>query len=267
MLAHLSEVCQTVEEVGPVVEKHGTPVHWARYFMALIWRGLKRDDWKTSQDTLHLAHAMLAMCSEARNLFGIAWARYYLGLCLCHGDELAAARQELQSSLALGSQAGHTNLQGSCLKELSVVYRRLGMVDEARRQPRSDLCQCAVATVRLYLATATANRAWLAWHAGDLDEAEARGREALAIWESMSWVSEHHWMALWPLIAVALARDRVAEAVDYARPLLDETQERMPEAVERQVEQALAAWDGGEAELARERLERAVALAEEAGYL
>jgi hypothetical protein len=83
----------------------------------------------------------------------------------------------------------------------------------------------------------------------------------------MSWVSWFWWMALWPLIAVALARDRVLEAVDYARPLLDPTQERMAESVERQVEAAIAAWDRGEAELARERLARAVELAEETGYL
>jgi hypothetical protein len=41
----------------------------------------------------------------------------------------------------------------------------------------------------------------------------------------------------------------------------------MPDPIEPTVEAAIDAWDAGQADLARERLEQAVELAQEAGYL
>ena len=43
------------------------------------------------------------------------------------------------------------------------------------------------------------------------------GGEAVDIWESVSFVSEHHWMALWPLIAVALTQDAPVRRCGFGR--------------------------------------------------
>jgi len=256
-----------LEQVEPLVQQYGGPGDRARFLVNLLWRNVVRDRFEVTEETLGHARAFVAVGQETGSPLLVVWAGYYVGWCHLHRGELDPARQELEASLALAEQAGHTLAQALCLRALNVLIRRRGSTEEVRLHPRQCLDRRFPVSSRLYIATSMANLAWLAWREGDLAEAERRARAALGIWQATSWVSYYWWMALWPLIAVMLTRDRVSEAVAHARRLLDESQERMPEAVERRVEEAIAAWDGGEAELAQERLEQAVELAEEGGYL
>ena len=103
------------------------------------------------------------------------------------------------------------------------------------------------------------------WREGNLTQAEKNGRAALELWP------KHYilflWMALWPLIGVALAQGRVAEAIDHARTLLDPKQSRLPDAITAALEQAIQAWDKPELEAARAQLQQASELAGQKGYL
>jgi hypothetical protein len=72
-----------------------------------------------------------------------------------------------------------------------------------------------------------------------------------------------YWQALWPLIGVALAQDRPADAISYARQLCDPSQQLLPSAIEEPLVAALAAWDAGQADEARQLLHRALDLAQQ----
>ena len=74
-------------------------------------------------------------------------------------------------------------------------------------------------------------------------------------------------LALWPLIQVGLAQNQVSEVIDYARALLEPDQQPLPDALTTVVEEAIAAWETGESELAHTHLDRALELAQELGYL
>lgn len=50
-----------------------------------------------------------------------------------------------------------------------------------------------------------------AWCEGKLVQAQEHGHAALQLWEKTSLVYPFHWLALWPLIAVALAQGRCSE--------------------------------------------------------
>ncbi len=52
-----------------------------------------------------------------------------------------------------------------------------------------------------------------------LGEVEAPAEDALVSWPAGSW-QPFHWIRLWPRIAVRLASDEVAEAVEAGRQLL-----------------------------------------------
>jgi hypothetical protein len=75
------------------------------------------------------------------------------------------------------------------------------------------------------------------------------------------------WAALWPLIAVALVQGQDTEAVEHARALLSPAQMRLPEPLEAVLHDAIAAWEGGDASAARARLNEAVELAQQTGWL
>ena len=61
-----------------------------------------------------------------------------------------------------------------------------------------------------------------------------------------------YWQALWPLIGVALAQDRPADAILYARQLCDPSQQILPWNIEEPLAAAVAAWDAGQPDEARQ---------------
>jgi hypothetical protein len=74
-------------------------------------------------------------------------------------------------------------------------------------------------------------------------------------------------MALWPLLAIDVERDRIAEAVERARALVDPKQQRLPEALDTILQAGLSAWSSRGAAGARENLEGALTSARALGFL
>jgi hypothetical protein len=75
------------------------------------------------------------------------------------------------------------------------------------------------------------------------------------------------WMALWPLLAMALAAERAEQAVEHARGMLPSPQQLLPEPVRTPVEGAVQAWDEGLAAESGQLLRLTVDAAGELGYL
>jgi hypothetical protein len=69
------------------------------------------------------------------------------------------------------------------------------------------------------------------------------------------------------LLGVALAQNQISEAVDHARGLLEPMQQRLPDALAKQLELAIRTWEANDQEAAAACLDRAVGSAQEMGYL
>ena len=118
-----------------------------------------------------------------------------------------------------------------------------------------------------YIAMAKANLAWLAWREERYQDADSLGSEALALWHGMEDPYSLDWMALWPLVAVALTRNDLASAIDHARGMLVETQRPLPEKLIAATQKAIESWEKGEGDSARDNLARAIQIATEYGQL
>jgi hypothetical protein len=68
-------------------------------------------------------------------------------------------------------------------------------------------------------------------------------------------------------MTVALTRQHVVEAVEYARLLLEPNQQRLPGPLTEALEAALQAWDAEQPETVRIHLQQAIILARESSYL
>jgi hypothetical protein len=68
-------------------------------------------------------------------------------------------------------------------------------------------------------------------------------------------------------MTVALTRQQVIEAFEYARLLLEPNQQRLPGSLTEALEAALHAWDAGQSETACIHLQQAIILAQESSYL
>ena len=66
---------------------------------------------------------------------------------------------------------------------------------------------------------------------------------------------------------MALEEQQLAVAVDYARVLLDPTQQQLPDALTASLEQAIHDWDQGALQASRTEFEQVVRLARQMQYL
>ena len=114
---------------------------------------------------------------------------------------------------------------------------------------------------------AKANLAWVAWRQEDHAEAERLATEALDLWHGMDDPYGFDWMALWPLIAIALHRQDSNAAIGFARGLLTKNQHPLPETLLNAIRKACDEWQNGVQENATADLISAMGLARELRYL
>ena len=150
---------------------------------------------------------------------------------------------------------------------LMVARRKQGDVEGVREAIPSVIEQAREAALPEYEAMATANRAWVAWRCGEEQAAATDAQAALETWEKLSPRYFTDWMALWPLIAMALSSHRITQAAEYARRMLPAPQQPLPEPAWTLVNSAIHAWDNGQPAETEEMLRRAVRAAADLGYL
>ena len=75
------------------------------------------------------------------------------------------------------------------------------------------------------------------------------------------------WMALWPLIAIALDQNNLAQAIEHARALFGPNQHPLPPELMVITQKAIAAWQKNAREIARTDLEQAVQVAHKVAQL
>jgi hypothetical protein len=118
-----------------------------------------------------------------------------------------------------------------------------------------------------YVGMARGNLAWAHLREGDLAAAYADGSEGV---EKISQTPQGDilvWVALWPLIGVAIARDQFADAIKHVEKLLVPPQMAMTAALEAELRSAVEAWKGNDQRAAKLRLQKAADMARDIGYL
>jgi predicted ATPase len=260
------EQTELVEKVRPVVEEHGTPSQQADFFLELVMANNRRDRFIVSEQTLVYSRAYLEAALELGSLSKIAHAQFVLGFNQLWRGEFDEARKQMNAALEQALRMGNMILQTQCLTYLTIVYRKLGEVEEATDYALRSLEAATSVQNPAYVGAAQANLAWVAWRNANMPEALEKGRAALEPWQQSETGFMFQWLALFPLIAVALAHDRTRDAVEYAPGLLEPAQQALPDTLEASLEGAIEAWEKGEPEAARMHLDRAIELALETGY-
>jgi len=261
------ELTEVVEKIRPVVEQHGTPPQRVDFFLTLILADNRRDRFIVSEQTLAHSATYLEAAQESGSLLSIAHARLVLGFNLLWRGEYDAAKEQINTALELTVRMGHLYLQTQCLTYLTIVYRKLGQVDEAMDYALQSLEAAMLAQNPAYIGAARANLAWVAWKKADMTEALEMGQAALESWQLSETGFMFQWLSLFPLIRMTLDQGRIAEVVEYTRALLEPAQQALPDTLQMVFEGAIEAWERGEPEVARTYLDRAIGLAQEMGYL
>jgi DNA-binding SARP family transcriptional activator len=269
-LGQVHESDQLRLKLQPAVEQHGAPAQRAAYFQHIASIEFRRNRSVATDEIVATAKAALAAQQEAGNQAAIPSAQFGVGFAVLWSGNPSGAMEPLQTALHLAEGTGDVSLLARCLTYLTVAYRQCGQREETRRCVARSLEAAAGAHMPEYMGMAKANQAWVTWCAGDLSQAQELGCAALELWHQLPAghaSTPFQWLALWPLIAVALHEGEFSLAMDDARALLDPGQQRLPDALAACLEQAIQAWDGGAPESARALLCQSLALAQQLHYV
>ncbi len=257
-----NDMVERIARVRPLIERHGTPAQRASLFENLNRQLNRRQRYAPSDDALDNNRAALAALPVSASPEQRAPHQFTLGFnLLWHGD-LAEAEATLRSALEMAEQIGDVSLQVRCLTYLGVVHRRQGRDAKAEPIARRGLGVAEAAGMLAYIGANRAGLAWVAWRRNDLSEAERLAQAAWEAWRLHAMPYPFYWQALWPLIGVAVAQDRLADAVAYARRLCEPDQQVLPSELVAFLTAMAGAWDAGRPDEAGDFLNRALAMAQ-----
>ncbi|HCF85102.1 MAG TPA: hypothetical protein DEV72_07875, partial [Ktedonobacter sp.] len=259
----LDEMTALIEKAQVTVEQYGTAEQRSQFFQAVVARDSKRDRYVASEETISYCRNALAEVQHTGNTSLIGFAHFVLGNRLLWASRLDEAEEEMRAAIIAAEQVGNTTLLARSLTFLPFIFRHRGQVE----QVRSIIARALTVPEARNISIITGHRAWVAWRDGNIVEAEVYGRNSLKDRQPQSRTNAFQWVGLWPLIGVALALEKSAEAIDYVRMLLDPSQQLPPESLFIPLAATMQAWDAGQHEVARFHLQQAIPLAEEMGYL
>jgi class 3 adenylate cyclase/tetratricopeptide (TPR) repeat protein len=257
---------RVIEQIRPLVEAHGSAEQRAGFLINMTSFLLRRDRYRVTDETLEAARAAYAAAQEAEPS-PFWWAVFDLGFALLWHGDLDEATVVLRESHAEGERRGDLSVQSRALTYLMVAGRKRGDVEGVCKAIPAVIERAREASLPEYEAMAIASRAWVAWRSGDEEQAATDAQAALRIWEGLPVRYLFDWMALWPLLAMALAARRIEKAAGYARGMLPPPQQLLQEPAQTLIENAVHAWDAGQPTETAELLHRAVRAAGNLGYL
>jgi DNA-binding SARP family transcriptional activator len=256
------DMTERLARVQPLLERHGTPIQRAALLSNLSRQLNRSGRFAPSADALDYARAALEALPSSSSPEMRAGYQFSFGFNLLWYGDHAEAEVALNEALAVAEQAGDITLQTRCLAYLVAAARRQGDDADVTNYARRCLALANTANMLDYIGAAQAGLAWAAWRRDDLAEAARLAQAALATWREHAAPYPLYWQALWPLLGMALAQERLAEAVSYARQLLQPEQQALPTRLEEPLAAALAAWDASRPDETRDFLHHALTTAQ-----
>jgi tetratricopeptide (TPR) repeat protein len=177
------------------------------------------------------------------------------------------AIRHFEEAHVLAERCGNLVVQARCLAYLPVAQRSNGSLDQTRAQAERALELARKLAMIEYVAMAKANLAWVAWKQTRFSDCEKLGQEALELWHGMEDPYSFDWMALFPLIATAMARKQTEDAVKLAEGLFSDNQHPIHEEVLAATKQAIDSWRKGDQSVAASQMRSALETAERHRYV
>jgi predicted ATPase len=267
-LGQPGEMLRLLDEIRPVFEQRGSTVQRARLHQTSAITLLRQNRYSPTPQAVEHARAYLDLVKEMNDSSATPAAHFQLGFAaLWATSGLDLAEEHIREALSLAERRGDISLLGRCFTYLTVIARQRGQVEQARSYAEQGLEVAVSGQMNEYIGAAQGNLAWVAWRSGDDAAARVHSQAALDAWQQLNGEYMFEWIGRWLLLAMMLAEDDLAGAMDHARALIDERQTRMPSAIESALEAALRAWHAGDDVTSRSFLETAADLASAHHYL
>ncbi|MGK3983553.1 protein kinase [Sorangium sp. So ce136] len=264
--AQVDEMMALAERVRPAVDRRGAARHRVQLFQTLARVNFRRERYRLSAETVQYASSALAAIEESGALADVAEGRFFLAFALLFHGRLDEATAHMLRAVEEMERVGDVAQRARCLTYLTVIYRRRGLVEETHAAAERSLAASLDGQMSDYIGAAKANLAWVAWRRGQAAEAARDARAGLEIWGALQLVYPLQWMARLPLAALCRDGGELREAIEIARPMLDSSQQLLPESFADALGRMARAWTDGEVERARSALDQALVEARALGF-
>lgn len=257
-LARLDRIQGLIEAIRPVVERHGTPLQRIAFYVSLLRMGLRSHRYRPDRDTVEHARALVVAAEESGDAGEIAFAHFNIALALTLHEAYGEAEPLFTRALAAAERIGSQPNLCRCLTYLTVLQRRLGRLDRARALAEQSMAATEAMQMIDYMGAAHGNLAWLAWRAGQWDEAKRHADEAAALWATTVYRYPLQWLALLPRMAIAFTDGALEHAIACAREMLHPEQQRLDDEVAVPLAEAIAGAERGDMALVRQAIASAL---------
>jgi adenylate cyclase len=262
-----TEMRTLAKQYQSAAAEHGTPIQRSKFFLMQSLSLLTGSRYRPSEECLNLAQLAVGASEATDDLSETSHVRFVLGLVTLFRGNFGEAIAHFAAALQISQRCGDLVTEARCLTYLAVAHRRNGDVDLAKQFADRTLALASKLQMAEYVAMAKANLAWVSWKERHLNDCEKLGTEALDLWHGMEDPYSFDWMALFPLMAAAIARNQIEHAIKFADGLFSENQHPINDEVMAATKQAIHSWKNGDGVLAESQLGTALQTAERNHYI
>ena len=219
--------------------------------------------WRLDAGDVDRSARLLALTRQGGNEHQIAFVRFSLGFMHLFSGSPEEAEIELTGALKQAIDCANLPLQDQCLTYLMLAHRRQGNVERVRQLAERLHPISRQVNNFNYRGVLFGCEAWLSYKSGDMQGAVRHGETALEMWKHSPYPLA--WAALWPLLAVALGEARTADAVEYAKSMVNPPAQRLADDVTAKLQCAVDAWEADETAVCVDHLKAALLIAEKTG--
>jgi DNA-binding SARP family transcriptional activator len=261
----LDEMEDAIEHLSPIISTAGSPIQQSNFAACQVMLLSRQERFVLSEKTLALTRQALDTAMKSGDIYCITYKRFSLGfVMLWHGD-LAGAEVNLKQALEDARLIGHVPLQDRCLAYLCILYR-LQQERETLQENIKELVEVArLEGNSLYLGVADANLAWLAWKNGDYIQSEQLATKALGLLQTSEY--PFYWLALFPLMAIAVSNRDFLRANSLAAHALSPNQQALPPSLSKAFQAAMDTWDQKDDHTSQANYQLVLEIANNLGYI
>ncbi len=260
------QVRALTERAEPFVKQYGTPALRAMYFDRVEMMLARRNRYVMDDETRELVVRMREAAEESQEARQILNARFSMAFVDLRRRDLEISESEFLWTIERAQELGDVLYELWARTYLAVLYRWRGDVTRTREMALASF-QVASATGTPWYGAGVANLAWVALRENNFQETRRLAHEALKIWEPFGELYPFKTLALFPLLVIARRENSFAEAIKYAREILNPTQEKLAEELEGAVKRAVELFEANDLEGTRNELTRVVEVARGLGFV
>ncbi len=245
---------------------YGTPLQKIQHRHGILLHDLTTSRYAASWQQVEAARLNVDAAGQLESPFELAERWSALGLIAFFAQEFDESERACNACAAIAETHRFLSLLERAYTYLSLTYRR-----ERRAQPMAqalDALEGVAAKTQTYAyqSLVQAQRAWLAWLAGDFSTAQRLATQAIQGWEAEKISYPVQWPGRMVLLALQAQRGDSQACAAQALALLRPNQQRLSPGLEAALQAALASHEAG-GRGALENWRQVIEMAEERGYL